>query len=258
MIIRTLLIISAAFILGNPSIYSQDIINTEKYEFNLNKKLNFGTSLNFNAERGNTYLNEMDAEVMGSYTLNRNIFRTIAGFNYLESKTEMLKENYYLQLRYNRVLGPYFQTFSFYQLQRNDILLVNKRELLGSGIRIVFFPEDTAIFKCDIGIGAMYENEVLNLSPEESEPEHREYFRMSDFVSLQFHHKRIRIVNVLYYQPRFADFGDFRVFNDLSLQFKILNFLSISSGIVYKYDSVPPEDIQKEDFSFKNGIVLKF
>ncbi|HYW97355.1 MAG TPA: DUF481 domain-containing protein [Bacteroidales bacterium] len=237
----------------------QGILNTEKYGQNLGKAFLVAGTFGYEGARGNSNLNKTDFELLTSYHINSHVFRLVGGFNYLNSSGKVITSNIYSQLRYNHVFTNRLQSFTFYQVQKNDILLVKRRELLGAGLRIALVRKDSSRISFDAGIGGMYENELLNRPDSITEQvSANNYFRMSDFLSFRYKHKNIVIVNVMYVQPLVNYFRDFRLYNDLSIQFRIRKNLSFETGFVYRYDSRPPGDLEMTDLNFKNAIIVKF
>jgi putative salt-induced outer membrane protein YdiY len=237
----------------------QGILNTEKYEQNLNKSYNIAGKFGYEGARGNTVLDKADFEFMTMYHYRRHILRLVGGFNYLNNSGSVITNSVYSQLRYNHVFTEDLQSFTFYQVQKNEILLVRRRELLGAGLRIALVRADSSLIKLDAGIGGMYENELLN-SPvlDNMDMKAENYFRMTDFLSCRYRYKNVRIIDVLYYQPLFSDFTDFRLYNDLTFQFAIVKHLSFETDVIYRYDSRPPGDLKRWDFGLKNSIAFNF
>ncbi len=237
----------------------QGILNTEKYDLNKTQAFTLAGTFAFEGARGNSNLNKTDLEVITGYHSGNHIFKLVGGFNYLNSSGSVITSNIFSQLRYNHIFTSRLQSFTFYQLQKNDILLVKKRELVGAGLRISLVKDDSAYFNVSIGLGGMYENEQLKNAEDNQKADRAEgYFRLADYLSLQYRVKTVKIVDVLYFQPLINRFDDFRMYNDLSIQFKIQKHVAFETGFVYRYDSRPPGSLKREDLSLKNGIVFNF
>ena len=237
----------------------QGILNTEKYEQNPAKAFSLAANFGYEGARGNTNLNKTDLEMFSEYHFRHHIFRIVGGFNFLNSGGDRITSNIYSQVRYNYVFTGRLQSFMFYQLQNNEILLIRRRELAGAGIRISLLNSDSAKIRVDAGIGGMYENELLNEKSSEMPPGMaNHYFRMTDFLSARYRSGKVKVVDVLYYQPLIRQFSDFRLYNDLTLQFAIQKHLSFGAGITYRYDSRPPGNLKRYDIGIKNSIILSF
>ncbi len=193
------------------------------------------------------------------YHTGNHIIRVVGGFNYLNSSGETITSDIFSQLRYNHIFTSRLQSFTFYQIQKNEILLVKRRELAGAGLRIALVQKDSSRIRLDAGIGGMYENELLKDSPEVTAGGTAQgYFRMADFLSFRYVRSNFRIVDVMYYQPLVREFSDFRLYNDFTIHFTIQKHLSFETGFIYRFDSRPPGTLKKEDLSLKNAIVVTF
>lgn len=240
-------------------IFAQGIVNTEEFDLDYNKRLNLGSEFSYEMERGNTDINSFELDFFSSYIKTPHIIRLIGGFDHLNNNGREIKSNIYGQIRYNHAFAPWFQSFTFYQIQRDEILLVNQRNLMGAGGRFILVPGDSAAFDFDIGIGAMYEKEELNEAKLEAGPlPNTEGFRFANFLSVIYDHKFVRFVNITYYQPWVKDFKDYRIFNEAKLIFRVSGHLSISTELLYRLDTRPPEGIKQDDLSLKNGIIINF
>ncbi len=255
----TTAIILLLLCLFSSGISAQGIVNTEKYDLDYGKRFNLGSEFSYEMERGNTDINSFELDFFSSYIKTPHIVRLIGGFDHLNSDGKEIKSNVYGQVRYNHAFAPWFQSFTFYQIQRDEILLVNQRNLIGAGGRFIFIPGDSAAFDFDIGIGVMYESEDLNESKiEVAGVPNTEGFRFANFLSMVYNTKLIRFVNITYYQPWVEDFKDYRIFNEAKLIFKVSGYLSISTELLYRLDTRPPEGIKQDDLSLKNGIIVTF
>ena len=63
---------------------------------------------------------------------------------------------------------------------------------------------------------------------------------------------------MVYYQPRFVDFSDYRLLNDLTLNVKINKLISLVTAISYRYDSRSPESLKDYDLNVGFGLEFKY
>jgi len=63
---------------------------------------------------------------------------------------------------------------------------------------------------------------------------------------------------VLYYQPIFNKFSDFRILSENSLAVALTELLSLSLNCRIRHDSNPPDGIKETDTKTDFGITLKF
>lgn len=238
---------------------SQTLINTEKIAFLEDKNYVVGAELKYAGSYGNLDIQQFSSSFLFGYKIkSHHLFRAMGGFEFLSKDNSELKNAAFTQLRYNYIFSSKIRSFHFYQLQSNKTVLLNKRELYGSGLRISFFNKDSSKVSFNLGLGLMYENEFLdkrwigvNDIPNTS------LFRMADFVSIKYSiNKKIELLNVLYYQPSISEFSDFRLFNDFSVVFKFSKRYSFEFSAKYRNDSKPPSTIEKEDLNTAAGIII--
>jgi len=129
MIKYILLMFMASFVFG------QTVVNTEK----LATLGSNAIELNFDFEEGNSSLNQLDAKTifickLGDYQR----IKFLSGVEYLSEDHVELTNRYFIHMRHNYLITRSIRTFTFYQLQSNNDLLLKGRQLVGSGIRKVF------------------------------------------------------------------------------------------------------------------------
>ena len=240
------------------SLFSQTIVNTEKLASQAEKGYNAGLEFNFDVEQGNSDLIELDGKTLLGYGNDRHLINFMTGLRYLsENENELIYRNF-IHLRHNFYFTKTIRSFSFYQLQRNNSLLMKRRQLIGIGVRKVARIIDS--LKIDMGSGIMYEMEKLN-QPDtvNNEKANQTGYRMANIISLVYQtQSHISILNTIYLQPNLQDFADFRFFNELSISFSINKYLKLNVSSVWRHDSRPPLNLKRNDFNIQTGIVIKF
>ncbi len=106
----------------------------------------------------------------------------------------------------------------------------------------------------------MYEMEKLhNPDTLNNEKANQSYYRMANIMSIIYQLKSyMAIVNALYFQPDISNFGDFRIFNELSLTILITKYLQLNISSIWRHDSQPPLNLKRNDVNIQTGIVVKF
>jgi len=236
----------------------QTIINAEK-NFEPGDTAFFSLSGEYEGNRGNSVVDQLDASLATGYRFTKHTFKLMGGYSTLMEDNEKILNGGHVQVRHNlSFLKKRMKSFLFYQLQFNDILLLTKRELVGAGVRghLLFKGDDFL----DVGTGVMYELEQLDpfyLLPVETSL--TKYYRMSNMVSCRLTvGEKIGVNNVLYYQPWLEDFKDFRMLNDFSISFEVLENLAVDLTLVYRYDSDPPSALENGDMDIGTGLTLSF
>jgi len=235
---------------------AQTIINAEKC-FEPTDTTFFTLSVDYEGNRGNSMLDELDAASAYGISFKRNVFKLIGGYSTLIEDKSTILNGGYLQLRHNYSLNDaLLRSFIFYQIQFNDVLLLSRRELLGLGLRGHILAKGDDFL--DIGTGVMYELEQLDdalLEP--SEETTSKLARMTNLLSGHLTlSERINITNVIYYQPDIKRFTDFRILNDFAVSFEIAKKLSVEMILVYRYDNEPPSALKQTDLNMGTGLVI--
>lgn len=157
-----------------------------------------------------------------------------------------------VHFRYNRKINKYFTLEAFTQGQFNKLLNVRFRWLTGIGPRFKVVGKKN--FRVYFASLYMYEYEEVE-SPLLFHRDHR----ISSYVSITCKHKSGTILtNTLYYQPLATRIGDYRVYNQFDLNFRITKSLSFTTSWKYFYDSNPPEGVVHATHYLGNGLTFKF
>ena len=142
---------------------SQTLINTEKISFLEDKNYVVGAELEYAGSYGNLDIQQFSSRFLFGYKIKtHHLFRAMGGFEFLSKDNKDLNKAAFTQLRYNYIFSSRIRSFHFYQVQSNNTVLLNKRELFGSGVRISFFNKDSSKVSFNVGLGLMYENEFLD------------------------------------------------------------------------------------------------
>ncbi len=184
------------------------------------------------------------------------IYFIIGNYYVSKSKSENLRDSWFLHFRYNYKLTKWFPSEvvrfeAFIQTQNNKLLTVNSRNLIGAGLRLKLTltkKENKSddkfnlqkIFKPSVivyvGNSYMYEEEKSDAFNE------KDYnHRNSSYISIQANiNKNLSISNNAYYQPLYSDFGDYKILEQFVLSTKISTKLRLYCQFDYYYDSIVP------------------
>lgn len=184
------------------------------------------------------YLSQFTANVstqLKSKDLKR-IYMFIGSYNTERSKEKDFQNSHFLHLRFNQKITNVFRFETFVQNQYNALLSINRRELIGAGLRFKFISTPTV--KAYFGNAYMYEHERIDDSDSEFYNN-----RNSSYVSftMNFVKSKISLTETLYFQPKYSDISNHRVFQQLQAQFPISTYLSFTAQFTYFYNSYVPE-----------------
>ena len=156
-------------------------------------------------------------------------------------------------LRITKYLIPKLGFEFFSQLGFNDFLMINKRTLIGSGIRIKLF--DTESIYIFSGSGFMHEDESYDFENQIN----KSTIRSTSYSTLD-----LKIINnvylksTIYFQPSFNDFKDFRMLIDNNLNVKLSKNFIMGLVIKFRFDNEPHGDLGKSYIQINNGFELNF
>ena len=149
----------------------------------------------------------------------------------------------------------------FLQREYDKFIDLNSRNLIGTAIKyrlveVQSSNDSTNTFDINVSMGVMYEGENYNSSPENI---NKQLIRSTNFISADWLIKdKLNLTGVVYYQPAFSNFNNFRVATWLTFEFAVIKRFYIVFEISYKYNSRPVNDIKPFDLSIENGIRFEF
>lgn len=186
------------------------------------------------ANNNGDYLSQFTGNIstqLKSKDLNR-IYMFLGSYNTERSNDQDFQNSWFLHLRYNQKLSELFRIEAFVQDQYNALLTINKRMLVGAGLRFKFIS--TPSVKAYFGNAYMYENEEIDTSGQEFY-NHRNSSYVS--VSLSFSESKLNLTNTVYFQPKYNDIGNHRIFEQLQAEFPINKTVSFTTRFTYFYNS---------------------
>jgi len=234
------------------ALFSQ-IVNVEKKRKNT-KGFQANISLEFNIKDNGKQFLELKNSVDIQYTYKAHTIIFLNDIKLLNIDKGSFINNGFQHLRYNYTIkdSSFLTLEAFGQYQYNEQKLLQKRIITGGGPRFALARKKN--FSFYVAPLAMYEYEQLSdslLSKTEFvrlDSYTNLYFKINDFVS--FNH-------ILYYQPRFVDFSDFRISSEAGLNFSITKYLGYKVGFAFDYDNQPPENVQNTFWYLSNKLVFK-
>ena len=240
----------------------QSIINTEKMFKDSKEGLGISSKLSGNSIQGNASVLFLNFSLNFSYKKEKHYLRLLSGGSNITKDNEWVSNNLFSQFRYNYLINDKTKLFAFSQLQSNAILLLERRFLVGAGLRksVLNFSKDTTRnFKIDLSAGLMQEEELLNTDNLQlNEKFYTNYTRMIfSLVSVLDFKNKCTIVNTTYFQQYVLNLEDFRLLNEFNLMFNINKNLAFSIDLIYRFDSEPPSILTNKDLNTNVGLLFK-
>lgn len=250
-VVRTAFIMSSIlFVLAAGPCFGQ--VNVEDQRLARDSS-GFGGSINLSIEieRGNSDLTEIGLAPVFAYRSGPNLWFALNSYSFVEAEGGAVVNEGFSHLRYNYDLSRRVVPEMFVQLQYDREQQLERRNLLGGGIRVELVEIKGKALA--VGLTAMYEYENL----EGGESVHNA--RNSNYLATRLRiNNTMTVSNTVYVQPVFDDWGDIRVLDDMQLSFAIARWLAMTLAVEYRYDSRPPEGVKEYDFSLKNGLKVLF
>lgn len=234
----------------------QSIVNIERSSPSTDSLTVINVDLLGNLIGGNNDLQLASASVgIGKHFGKNDLVRIIGGQSYIKSYDAILNNSFFAQLRHNHELSDHMRTFAFYQYQYNNVLLIDRRQIGGAGLRFNLLP-DTNKFRVDVLLGVMYEEELLNQSTLMlNEKYHTQYLRGATSLHIKIDlTDNFSFHNTTYFQPYLMGPSDFRLLNDTDLMFGIGKGLDFLVSTEVRYDNQAPSSLFSTDYSITFGI----
>ena len=160
----------------------------------------------------------------------KKIYFLIGNYNLISSAGSDLRNSLLLHLRFNYKLSPLFRLETFVQSQYNEFSNINRRNLVGAGLRFKLISKEKAALY--IGNSYMYEHEKINVI-------NTKYYNHRNSSYLSFNatisKSNIDILNTVYYQPLYEDFSNYRILNQFKIEIPISDKFSINTIFNYTY-----------------------
>lgn len=175
-------------------------------------------------------------------------------YNYAKSFDVTSKDSTFMHYRF--IVNPksFITTEYFLQAEDNEFKLLNLRTLIGGGYRFRLF-EQGDLYQGRLGLGVFYSREENN----DVDNTIDETNRFNGYFTFLYKIKKgLNFLTTSYYQPDVDQFSDYRLLEQLSLEFNLAKSLLYFVTIDISYDSDPVVGLKKNDTSYKSGIKYRF
>jgi len=238
-------------------------VNTEQYRkyYGDDKEFMFNFKSTFSIRAGNTEYSSFNGT--GRIDRNGKSFDTflVGNFEYKKTDDKKIANQGFLHLRGIWDINKLVNWEYFVQQQYDEFIDLNSRSLLGTAaklkvIRYKSKQDSTKTFDANFSIGLMYEHEEYNLKPDIKK---FNLLRSTNFITLDFLAKeKMNLTGLLYYQPAFKDFSDYRITTEASFEYALAKQIYFVFSINYRYNNKPVTKVEKYDLSVENGIRIEF
>ncbi|HMA99621.1 MAG TPA: DUF481 domain-containing protein [Spirochaetota bacterium] len=230
------------------------ILNVEAFRKDLGEKaLLTEVDISGDLEKNDGYIIQFGGQINFFLKLNESLFLFLNNLHLNIAYESRFVNNGYTHLRYNYTgISRAFIPEIFTQIQYNEIQKIIFRSIAGTGPR--FNPVTSENFKAYLGTLYMFE-----YNKAEDRKIHHYDHRLSSYLSFFLKTgKRFSINSVVYYQPLFKNFRDFRIHLNTTVKMKIFKKIKFSFNYNFKYSSHPPPEVKKTYHSFTPYLTLEF
>lgn len=222
--------------------------------------LELALALTAGLNRGNSEFTSLGSNIRIDWQDSTSFTSFLVGnLEYKEGNDNKIAHKGFLHLRGIYRAWGWAAPEAFAQKQFNAFTNLIDRSLLGCGIRFIIFEsvgEPDSVIHSDlmIGVGAMYENELLRIP----DGYRTEIPRSTNYINYKLRTPSgLGFSTVAYYQPSLTFASDWRFMTTASLTFPIVEGLSFIVNLDYSYDNEPPTGIQPYDLELTNGIRVR-
>ena len=238
--------------------YSQ--VNTEKFrKENEEAGISGKVSLAAGFASGNSEYVNVKSGARIDYSVNNFDFFLVGNYEFQEAKEEKVVNKGFAHLRSIIMLTPTLFIEFFLQKEFNQFILLEDRNLAGSGVRLdvinLFSAEKDSLLEIYLGSGFMFENERYNISvsPETN------LFRSTNYLTIKWRiTNNFSFTTVNYFQFNVKRVHDFRILSDTGLNLSITKNLEFNSSLSWRFDNEPVEGVKKYDVEVTNGLTFSF
>ncbi|MDQ3015501.1 MAG: DUF481 domain-containing protein [Bacteroidota bacterium] len=248
-------VIIVLFILGIQYTAKTQIVNIERKRISADSTGFLGSAyLNFAGAKTTKSVLSLGTGILLEYKSKstNDLWLFISDFSLISGEKEKFSNNGFGHLRFNKKIGKAIRWEVFTQLQYNSLTKIDKRALLGSGLRFKMTQYEKARFY--LGIGVMYEYEEL-LEPRIIHHDQRSTNYLSFTLMPE---ETVSFASTTYVQPLLKDLRDYRIYTENTLDLDITKKLTFIATIKYGYDTRPPEGVPTSTYAFSNGIKITF
>ncbi len=169
-----------------------------------------------------------------------------------KARKEDFENAAFLHLRFNHKFGKLLRWEAFTQLQSNLPIGIKIRYLSGTGPRLKLLSNRFI----NVYAGCLYMLEYEKTTGGTNTTGHRNSTYIS--FSAEIPGIRAELISTTYFQPLFASLQDHRILSENRLDFYITKRFKVQTSFRYFFDSKPPEGINNQTVSFKQGFGWKF
>jgi hypothetical protein len=248
---KKLFLILISFLLLNTFASSQ-ILNVESQRIMQDSTGWVGKGdFSFNLTSNQEQVFDLASSLHVQYRQKKNTYILLGGAGMIRAGKNDFDNSGHIHFRYNRDINKWLTWEAFAQGQYNRVLMIEHRELIGTGPRFQLLNnKNSKLFAAAL---YMFENEMI---VEETSSQIRN--RISSYVAFNWKvNDHISMNNIMYFQPVIKDFNDNRIMLQSALKFRISEIVGFTVNFNLLNNSNPPPGIKNVVYSIRNGLEIR-
>ncbi len=183
----------------------------------------------------------------------------VLSYAYGKSRGRTDTNREFIHLRHRFQFAPAWALEEFVQAERDEFDRLSFRGLIGGGLRRTLLERD-GVAAVYMGIGAMYEREILRRDFRTSDPRGESIGRANTYLSMQTRlNAQTRFSSTIFYQPAMTtSIADFRLLGESALHVRLTKDMELRLDVEVRYDSRPPQTVKTTDITYTTGITASF
>ncbi len=202
--------------------------------------------LSLDASGGNVEYTEFEFSGATGFRGERHFVRLYPAIRFRRNDGVTLEQERSAHLRHTYALTERLRTFSFVQYQSDEALDLERRFLVGGGLRRRLI--DLAGGGVDLGIGVMWEEERTATEPEVED------FRGANLLVANGSAGSVDVNFTGFFQPRLDDWDDHRVAASGTAAVPLGSAWTLTVSARWRRDARPPPDIERDDYGIVVGL----
>jgi putative salt-induced outer membrane protein YdiY len=205
----------------------------------------------FNLTSNQKQVLDLNSSLHVQYRSHKNTYILLGGAGMIRAGNSDFDNSGHIHFRYNRDMNPWLTWEAFAQGQYNRVLMIDHRELIGTGPRFQLLNlENSKLYAASL---YMLENEV-RIENKESVFNHR----LSNYVAFNWKiNDHVAMNNIVYFQPVISSFDDHRIMLQSGLKFRVTEMVGFAVNFNLLHNSNPPAGVTKTVYSVRNGLEVR-
>lgn len=231
---------------------SQTIVNTETLLLDADEAFQWTTGLAGDFSHGNSNVIDLSMDAGAAWTQGKWAIKAAGAWARLAEDGNDIQANAFGQIRVTVGEVGIVQPYAFAQVSRNNVLLLNQRNLAGLGIKRRLL--DTESLFLETSLGAFWELESYT---NESGEVPKELLRNSLIVSMAWQElDDVQLRMTAYVQSAYSDWTDSRVFLECSVNVALSSNIAMEWNAGFRWDGDPHGGLGSWDLGNTVGLRL--